>query len=65
MSSYVGKAVNPLTGLVEDVCFLDDCYGRHKYGVKFSDGHTYPESEIEYPPTINKDSPEDAIDTRN
>lgn len=46
MSSYQAKAVNPKTGELEDAMFLDDYFGKHKYGVKFRDGGVYPEKEI-------------------
>jgi hypothetical protein len=49
MSSYKGKAVNPVTGVIEEVDFLDDHYGRHKYGVQFPDGLVYPIDEVKVP----------------
>jgi hypothetical protein len=46
MSNYTAKARNPKTGNVEDAEFLDDFYGKHIYGVRFSDGCVYVESEL-------------------
>jgi len=47
MSNYLGKANNPNTGNLEDCEFLDDFYGKRQYAVRFKDGTTYPESEVE------------------
>ena len=44
MSSYFRKTKNPKTGEFEDAIWADDHYGKHKYGVMFSDG-TYKESD--------------------
>lgn len=49
MSSYISKAINPRTGKEEDALFLDDYYGKHRYGVRFSDGHTYKLEDVEQP----------------
>jgi hypothetical protein len=48
VSDYPGKAVDPKTGHVESVMYLDNYYGRHRYGVRFPDGNVYPEHEIEH-----------------
>jgi NTP pyrophosphatase (non-canonical NTP hydrolase) len=43
MSSYQGLAVNPETGLTEPAYFMDDYFGRHRYGVQFeTTGKVYP-----------------------
>jgi len=59
MSNYITKAKNPITGKIEDAEFLDDYYGKHQYGVRFADGHTYQEEEaVGYPrpsPTKNEE----------
>lgn len=47
MSSYFGKAINPKTQRMETAKFLDDYYGEHQYGVRFADGETYPEEDID------------------
>ncbi len=46
MSNFTAKARNPKTGAIEDAEFLDDFYGKHKYGVRFSDGNVYGEDEL-------------------
>lgn len=46
MSNYYGTAINPATGKPEDCEFLDDYFGRHKYGVRFDANPTvYPEDQ--------------------
>lgn len=35
MSSYIRKTKNPKTGSYENAHWIDDCFGLHKYGVKF------------------------------
>jgi len=57
MSNYLGKAKNPNTGNLEDCVFLDDFYGKRKYAVRFKDGTTYRESEVEGLP-MNEHKPE-------
>jgi len=43
MSSYNGLAINPETGLTEPARFIDDYYGKHKYGVQFeTTAKTFP-----------------------
>ena len=46
MSNYIAKAINPKTNKEEEAEFLDDYYGKHKYGVRFSDGKVYPREKI-------------------
>ncbi len=46
MSNFNANARNPKTGKVEDAEFLDDFYGKHIYGVRFSDGCVYREDEL-------------------
>jgi len=47
MSNYYGTAINPATGKPEDCEFLDDYFGRHKYGVRFDANPTvYPEDQV-------------------
>lgn len=36
MSHYTAHAVNPRTNQVEEACFLDDYFGRHRCGVRFA-----------------------------
>lgn len=47
MSNFIAEAIHPVTLRRERAWFLDDYYGPHRYGVKFSDGEVYPESECE------------------
>lgn len=49
MSNYHGTAVNPATGKIEQAEFLDDWFGRHKYGVRFGGrgGDVYPMDNIQ------------------
>tara|TARA_R110000803_G_scaffold25281_2_gene60366 strand:+ start:4290 stop:4496 length:207 start_codon:yes stop_codon:yes gene_type:complete len=46
MSHYAGRAINPQTGIAEDVFFWDDYYGKHQYGVEFKGGVVYPEEDV-------------------
>lgn len=39
MSSYYKQTKHPQTGKWENAEWIDDYYGKHKYGVKFSDGY--------------------------
>lgn len=52
MSNFIHCARNPKTGEIENAAFLDDYFGKHAYGVRFSDGSVYPESEIEIINTV-------------
>lgn len=43
MSTFVDKAINPKTEKVQSAIFIDDFYGRHRYGVTFKkDGSQTP-----------------------
>jgi hypothetical protein len=42
MSTYKKITKNPSTGLYENATWHDDYFGRHLYGVEFSDGKIYP-----------------------
>ena len=42
MSNYHADARHPETGETELAMWLDDYYGRHRYGVKFKDGKVFP-----------------------
>ena len=46
MSNYRGVAKHPETGVMEIVDWLDDYFGRRRYGVRFPDGKVFKESEI-------------------
>jgi len=47
MSNFLAKAKHPVTGKWEEAEFLDDFYGKHEYAVRFSDGYTCPEKDVE------------------
>ncbi len=46
MSNFKALLVNPETGKREEAEFLDNYFGRNKYGIKFKDGKIYKEDEI-------------------
>lgn len=46
MSTYRDLARNPATGRIEDALWIDDYFGRHQYGVEFSDGRIWPQKEV-------------------
>jgi hypothetical protein len=41
MSSFIRKTKHPNTGRYEDADWLDDYFGKHRYGVKFPDGKIF------------------------
>lgn len=41
MSSYQRETKHPITGKWEVAWWLDDYFGSHHYGVKFSDGEVF------------------------
>lgn len=47
MSNYQAMTYHPITKIPENALWFDNHYGRHRYGVKFSDGSIYPSSECE------------------
>lgn len=54
MSTFYRRTKNPLTGEFEDALWMDDHFGRHRYGVHFPGGMVYRETdhnwEFETPP---------------
>lgn len=46
MSSYYKPTVHPKTNRVEHAMWIDDYFGRHNYGVKFSDDEVYRPEEV-------------------
>lgn len=46
MSSFEDIAINPKTGKMEKAMWVDNAYGRHRYGVQFADGKTYHERNV-------------------
>jgi hypothetical protein len=55
MSNYQGYAINPVNGLEEKVMFLDDYFGPHEYGVRFSDGKVYEIHKVKVSEDDNDD----------
>lgn len=47
MSSFKQLTKHPQTGEMQMAEWLDDYFGRHRYGVRFPDGNVYQEHEIE------------------
>lgn len=47
MSNFIAPARHPDTGVIENAEWLDDHFGRHVYGVRFSDGQVFHESQVE------------------
>ena len=41
MSTYLKQTKHPITGEWHEATWIDDFYGRHRYGVQFPDGGTY------------------------
>jgi hypothetical protein len=39
MSDFYAKTFHPITGKLENARWMDDHFGRHRYGVQFYDGH--------------------------
>jgi hypothetical protein len=47
MSNFNSLTRHPVTGIFEIADWLDDHFGKHRYGVKFpSDGLIFPEEEV-------------------
>lgn len=46
MSTYRKPTRNPETGVFELATWHDDYFGRHNYGVEFSDGEVYDPRDI-------------------
>lgn len=49
MSSYRRDTIHPETGKVESAMWIDDYFGRHRYGVQFPDGKVFKPEETEFP----------------
>lgn len=45
MSTFIRRTKNPVTGRFEDAVWMDDYFGRHRYGVRFGDGQVYREGD--------------------
>ena len=50
MSNHRDKAINPRTGQVEDADFLDNHFGRWRYGIRFvGEAHVYRIGDVKLP----------------
>ena len=49
MSNYTQPTKHPETGEILDAEWIDDYFGRHKYGVRFPDGKIFHARQIESP----------------
>lgn len=49
MSNYIAPAIHPRTKEVEQAEWLDNHYGRHRYGVRFHDGSIWPAGRVRVP----------------
>jgi hypothetical protein len=50
MSSYVAPTYHPHEKRVRDAWWLDDYFGKHRYGVRFDDGgHVFRPEEVKPP----------------
>jgi len=56
MSHFHRRVRHPETGEFEDAVWLDDYFGRHRYGVRFPDGLIYPAHgrEWEFEPVVEQ-----------
>jgi hypothetical protein len=48
VSSFYRRTKNPVTGRHENACWMDDYFGRHRYGVAFGDGRVYRETDHQW-----------------
>lgn len=46
MSNYFQLTQHPDTGKMENAEWLDDYFGKHKYGVRFPDGKVFDERSL-------------------
>lgn len=46
MSTYYAYTKHPKTARWENACWIDDHYGRHRYGVRFPDGDTFDPDKV-------------------
>ena len=47
MSNYTKLTQHPRTGETLEASWLDDYFGRHRYGVRFPNGDVFREEEVE------------------
>lgn len=48
VSNFSQLTKHPVTGNIEQADWLDDHFGRHRYGVRFADGQVFAPSQIEW-----------------
>lgn len=48
MSTYIRRTKHPATGKFEPATWIDDYFGPHRYGVRFSDGMTLSEDSRDW-----------------
>lgn len=46
MSNFSQLTKHPETGKIEEADWLDDHFGRHRYGIRFADGQVFTPSQI-------------------
>ena len=46
MSTYSKQTKHPVTGEWHEATWIDDFYGRHRYGVQFPDGEMFNDNRI-------------------
>ncbi len=53
MSSYKDLAYDPASRTVREAWFIDDYFGKHRYGVRFDDdGEVYRPEQVAIPPHL-------------
>lgn len=65
MSNFIMKTKNPNTGEWENAEWLDDYFGGHRYGVRFSDGHVVNADAVKFETDVKviRDDATEADDT--
>lgn len=59
MSNYQAPAYHPRTGELQDAMFLDDYFGKHRYGVRFADGRVFHAEEVKVPRPEEPEKPKE------
>ena len=49
MSNFTRRTIHPVTGAIEEATWLDDHFGKHRYGVRFADGSIHDEYDVAMP----------------
>jgi len=58
MSTYSKQTKHPITGEWHEATWMDDFYGKHRYGVRFPDGETFNPDKIQL--ETREDEPQDS-----